>query len=62
MVQVKIRKFCDHCGSENVYADALAQWDFEGQRWELSSTFDSSYCKDCDEETGIVDKVEAEGV
>ena len=54
----KIKKVCSTCGSENVLADAYAQWNVEKQDWELANVFDkNSYCGGkCDGECNIVDK------
>jgi hypothetical protein len=53
MTKPMIKKVCEKCGSENVYIDAYAGWSVERQSWELASTFDNSYCSDCDTETYI---------
>ena len=41
---------CEHCGSDNILADAYASWNVEKQEWELSTTFDAKYCQEetCD--------------
>ena len=36
----KVKPVCDVCGDE-IIVDAWAQWDFEGQRWELQTSMDS---------------------
>jgi hypothetical protein len=44
---------CTTCGSENVSLDAWAGWNTETQAWELTHTFDYSYCHACDDECRI---------
>jgi hypothetical protein len=45
---------CSACGSEDVQADAFAQWNRKAQQWELVTTFDKgSVCNDCDGECSI---------
>jgi hypothetical protein len=44
----KVKMVCDHCGSEDVLADAWASWNIESQEWELSQTFDDKYCENCE--------------
>lgn len=46
---------CPNCGSENVTADANAEWCSETQTWQLAAVFDSMYCHDCeyDSNTGF---------
>ena len=56
MEQAKTQKVCKYCGSESVAVDALAEWNVDAQQWELSATFDNSFCRDCDAETIIVDQ------
>jgi len=43
----KVKPVCDECGDE-IIVDAWAQWDFEGQRWELKTSMDSGWCNTCD--------------
>lgn len=52
----RIAKTCEFCGSEHVWLDANAEWDFEAQRWVLKNTFDNAWCDECDGETTIIDK------
>lgn len=51
-----IKKVCETCGSEAVWGDAVAEWDFEAQSWEIQSHFDYSWCGDCEAETYIIDQ------
>jgi hypothetical protein len=53
----KIRMVCSHCGAEEVFADAYAQWNVESQAWEIVQTFDKgAYCNQCDGETRIEER------
>lgn len=54
------RKICNHCGSENVWVDANADWDTEAQEWVVCNIFDAEWCNDCDGETTIIDKEDDE--
>jgi hypothetical protein len=50
----KIRIVCSHCGSEDVRADAYAQWDVDSQSWEIAQVFEKgAFCSQCDGETRI---------
>ena len=44
---------CHHCGSERIFRDAWAVWDFDAQLWELQETFDAAFCEPCAGETKI---------
>ena len=55
MAELKYRKVCKWCGSENVTHDALARWDEVAQEWELSSTLDNADCDRCGGECDIED-------
>ncbi len=58
MTRPKLKMVCSRCGSENVRADAYAEWDVDNQKWELTTTFDKgSVCEDC-EETDCIEEVE----
>jgi hypothetical protein len=53
----KVTKVCAHCGSEDVVADAYAEWDVESQKWEVAQTFEKgAYCSQCDGETRIEER------
>jgi hypothetical protein len=41
---------CNLCGSDDIAADAWAQWDIETQQWELLSTYDDKFCRSCETE------------
>ena len=45
----KIKMVCSECGGEDVVKDAWASWSEENQEWELLTTFDNTYCNDCEE-------------
>lgn len=51
-----ILKCCSQCGGQNVRVDAWAHWDTQTQTWELHSTYNNSWCEDCDSECTIVDR------
>jgi alpha-D-ribose 1-methylphosphonate 5-phosphate C-P lyase len=51
-----INKVCKYCDSENVWKDALVEWDKDKQEWITEEINDSDYCRDCDGETTIIDK------
>ncbi len=54
MTDSKEYPVCLACGSQNVKADAYAEWNHKAQAWEISATFDKgSVCEDCDGETSI---------
>ena len=45
---------CNHCGSEDVSADAIARWDDENQDWKLIDVYDKGYaCDQCGGECRI---------
>jgi hypothetical protein len=53
----KVRMVCSHCGSDDVRADAYAEWDVESQKWEIAQTFEKgAYCNECDGETRIEER------
>jgi hypothetical protein len=53
---MKIKKVCEHCGSQAVRIEAYAQWDFDAQSWELLSRYEHSWCYDCDADTNIINR------
>ena len=53
---MKIEKVYGTCGSQAVLIDAYAEWDFDSQSWELQSSYDFSWCRDCDAETNLIDQ------
>lgn len=56
-----IKMVCTHCGSDDVRADAYAEWNSTTQEWELTTTFDSGHvCEKCEGECSV-DEVELTG-
>jgi hypothetical protein len=55
----RYRQVCATCGSENVLADAYAEWDVENQCWTVQSVMDKGhYCNACDGECRIEARLE----
>ena len=53
----KVKMVCAHFGSDDVRADAYAEWNVEAQKWELTQTFEKgAYCSKCDRETRIEER------
>ena len=52
----KVKKVCKDCGSEDVWKDAMADWDTEKQKWVLRGTNQAEFCENCEGETHIVDE------
>ncbi len=47
---------CSDCGSDEVYSDALAQWNPETWTWEVTSVFPKGdVCSPCDGPTTMVE-------
>jgi hypothetical protein len=40
----------------SLWIDAYAEWDVDTQSWELASTYDATWCVDCDAETNIINQ------
>jgi hypothetical protein len=51
---MKIEKVCGTCGSVEVWVDAY--WRNGTLTLSLGSTFDNSWCRDCDAETNIINQ------
>jgi hypothetical protein len=53
-----IVKVCKTCGSDRVFVDANAEWDYANQMWVLGDFCDErqAWCLDCDGTTSIVDR------
>ena len=51
--QRQIQMVCDRCGGTDVLRDAWASWSVDAQSWELDSTFQWSFCRECDGETSL---------
>ena len=50
----RISMVCATCGSEDVLADAFAEWDAENQCWSVQCVMDKGhYCNACDAECRI---------
>lgn len=47
---------CQRCGSTAVTRDAWAEWNREGQAWQLSELFDFAFCHQCHRETRLVER------
>ncbi len=57
----KKRMICNDCGSEDVQADAYAEWNVKDQKWEVSNRFEKGgVCAHCDGECRIEDVGEDE--
>ena len=53
----RYRQVCATCGSEDVLADAFAEWDFANQCWTVQSIMDKGhYCLACDGECRIEER------
>ncbi|MBR0693633.1 hypothetical protein [Bradyrhizobium lablabi] len=51
---VPTKPVCDECGSDDVKADAYAEWCVESQTWEISATFEKgSVCESCGGECSL---------
>tara|TARA_R110000851_G_scaffold158631_5_gene301688 strand:+ start:1062 stop:1244 length:183 start_codon:yes stop_codon:yes gene_type:complete len=55
----KITKVCDKCGSEEVYFNAIATWDYRKQDWVLGEDLHRPWCERCDAEITVEDKEDA---
>ena len=49
-MNVNVNYICKSCKSDNVVSDAWATWNPERQQMELESTFDNTYCRECEKE------------
>jgi len=49
------KKVCKECGSDDIWADAAAEWCVDSQAWVLGSTFDHVECRKCDGRTEALD-------
>lgn len=51
---MKEKPICRACKSDDVRADAYAEWNVEKQEWEISATFDKgAVCETCGGETRL---------
>lgn len=52
-----ISKICVHCGSSDIWADAVARWSEEAQDWVLGSADETNvFCELCGGETTAINK------
>ena len=49
---------CDHCGTQDVNADAVARWNVDAQDYELSSVHDNHTCEEEDGECTAIEVLE----
>lgn len=49
----KIKYVCTKCGSDNVLFDSWARWNEDKQEMELETTFNNSYCEDCENDCRV---------
>ncbi len=57
----KILMVCAECGSEDVLADAYAEWNVAAQKWELQNVFDKgAYCNSCEQQTRLDERDNAQ--
>jgi hypothetical protein len=49
---------CSVCSSEDILADAYAEWNVEKQEWQLQNVFDYSgaFCNACDGPTTLTEE------
>jgi len=54
MPKQKMKMVCSTCGSDDVLADAYAEWDVGKQEWTVQNVFDKGHvCNVCDAECSI---------
>ena len=51
---MKYNFICSDCKSDDVLADAYAEWDIDSQKWVISNTFSNSFCNSCEGETKLI--------
>jgi len=57
----RIRVVCGQCGSDDVLADAYAEWDVGAQAWVVANVFDKgSFCNQCEGESRLREVVISE--
>lgn len=49
----RIKPVCSHCGSDEIFADACAEWDKDDQKWCIVTVYDNTDCGDCGEERSV---------
>lgn len=58
MKRQMVKLVCPKCGSDEVLADAYAEWDVDSQNWVLRTEFDNKICDSCSWEFKTADEVE----
>ena len=56
----KITKVCDQCGSEDVFFETIAIWNYRRQNWQIGEDLHKPHCGDCHREITVVDKEDTE--
>ena len=51
---MKYNFICSDCKSDDVLADAYAEWDTDTQKWVISNTFDNAFCNSCNGEANLI--------
>ena len=51
---MKIRYKCSNCGGTNIKWDAWSEWDEDEQEQILVSSFDNTWCDDCEGECNVI--------
>lgn len=46
---------CKTCGSDDVYRDAWANWDYSLQQWVLYDIYDYAWCEKCEGDTNLIE-------
>tara|TARA_B100000780_G_scaffold105745_1_gene74030 strand:+ start:554 stop:730 length:177 start_codon:yes stop_codon:yes gene_type:complete len=47
---------CEKCGSGNIVADALAEWDISSQEWVMTAVLDATVCKECEDDCRTIEE------
>ena len=55
----KVTKVCDQCGSEDVFFETIATWNYRGQNWQIAEDLHTPQCGDCHKEITVLDEEEA---
>jgi len=51
---------CTYCGSENIWADANAHFNYQTQEWDLGETMPDYFCEQCDGMCSVKDVYDKE--
>ncbi len=54
--EIRIKKICGECGSEDVCIDAWSTWDEVTQEWVLGPIFEDCFCNGREQQCDIVDE------